>query len=45
MERYDRDLLDTAASLADLEPVSLGRMKRALRRHDDLLDEMLPPWT
>lgn len=41
MEMYRHERIRPRRSLRELEPVSLGRPRRALDRDDDLLGEML----
>ena len=41
MEEYRRAHLQGSSSLRDLQPLSLGQVKRPLTQDDDLLGEML----
>jgi len=41
MEAYHHSEVGEVTSLADLTPVSLGKVKRPLSRNDDILGEML----
>lgn len=41
MEEFRERRIARPTSLADLSPVSVGRVLRPLRRDDDLLEEML----
>jgi len=41
METYVRQHLSARTSLRDLEPVSLGGLRKPMRWDDDLLEEML----
>lgn len=41
MEEFHARRIARTATLADLSPVSVGRVLRPMRRDDDLLEEML----
>ncbi len=41
MEMYRNERIRPRRSLSELQPVSLGRVKRPLSRDDDLMAEML----
>ena len=41
MEEYLRNRISSRTSLRDLQPVSLGGLKKTLKWEEDLLEEML----